>query len=118
MRRKLLACTAMLCAILFSLTVVHAAVTPHATPYAGLDFSGTTATCSVRKDHQGHHAALAGEYPGGLLERLRHIHAAPFGDPQRNQRQDLHRARYLHRKRQQLRRQPHNQNLPVSNPQQ
>lgn len=48
MRKKLLACTAMLCAILFSLTVVHAAVTPHATPNAGLDFNGTTATCSVR----------------------------------------------------------------------
>lgn len=48
MRKKLLACTVVLCAILFSLTVAHAAVVPYATPRATLDFNGTTATCSVR----------------------------------------------------------------------
>ena len=48
MRKKLLACTAVLCAILFSLTVAHAAVVPYAAPCATLDFNGTTVTCSVR----------------------------------------------------------------------
>lgn len=44
-RKKLLACTAVLCAILFSLTVAHAAVVPYATPRAILDFDGTEAVC-------------------------------------------------------------------------
>lgn len=48
MKKRLLACTAMLCAILFSLTVAHAAVTPHANPNADLNFNGTTAICGVR----------------------------------------------------------------------
>ncbi len=48
MRKKLLACTAMLCAILFSLTVSHAAVTRAVVPKTSLEFNGTTATCSVR----------------------------------------------------------------------
>lgn len=48
MRKKLLACTAMLCAILFSLTVAHAAATRAVVPKANLEFNGTTAICSVR----------------------------------------------------------------------
>ena len=48
MRKKLLACTAMLCAILFSLTVSHAAVARAVVPKANLEFNGTTAICSVR----------------------------------------------------------------------
>ena len=48
MKKKLLACTAMLCAILFSLTVTHAAVTRAVVPKVNLEFNGTTAICSVR----------------------------------------------------------------------
>ena len=43
MKKRLLACTAILCAILFSLTVAHAEVTPHALTKATLEFDGTTA---------------------------------------------------------------------------
>ncbi len=48
MKKRLLTCTAILCAILFSLSVTHAAVVPYATPNATLEFNGTTAVCNVR----------------------------------------------------------------------
>ena len=48
MKKGLLTCTAMLCAILFSLTVAHAVVIQAVVPKANLEFNGTTAICSVR----------------------------------------------------------------------
>lgn len=47
MRKKQLACVAVLCAILFNLTVAHATVTRAVVPKASLEFNGTTATCRV-----------------------------------------------------------------------
>ena len=51
MKKRLLACTAVLCAILFSLIVAHAAVTPHALPKATLKFDGTTAICKFSRTY-------------------------------------------------------------------
>ena len=45
--KKQLACVAVLCAILFNLTVAHATVTRAVVPKASLEFNGTTATCRV-----------------------------------------------------------------------
>ncbi len=53
MRKKQLACIAMICAILFSLTVAHAAVTPQAIPSVVLEFDGTTATCKFSRTQMG-----------------------------------------------------------------
>lgn len=51
MKKRLLACTAILCAILFSLTVAHAEVTPHALTKATLEFDGTKAICKFSRTY-------------------------------------------------------------------
>lgn len=53
MRKKQLACVAVLCAILFNLTVAHATVTRAVVPKASLEFNGTTATCRVGITEEG-----------------------------------------------------------------
>lgn len=120
MKKRLLACTAVLCAILFSLTVAHAEVTPHALPKATLEFDGTTAICKFSRTYVcGTIGATIELWCGNAPEVIwtgRDKNTLDMSKTHTVRRGQTY--GFLHGQRRDHKASPHHQNLSLSNPQQ